>query len=147
MISLHHFPHGCLSMFPMFKYARDEKKKPFSDFPRIKRIPPTTKATLGNLKTHWKMIFALVYFWALKTKPVRCKSDGAFQFRFLVPSRLRNQKKSSCCCGKIFCERNPSSTHLNLRNLKCYCANKTVNPERAESIHLARSVSQSQCGI
>ena len=147
MISLHHFPHGCLSMFPMFKYARDEKKKLFSDFPRIERIPPTTKATLGNLKTHWKMIFVrLVYFRALKRKPVRCKSDGAFQFRFLVPSRQRNQKKSSSCCyGKIFCERKPSSTHLNLGEM--LLREQKANPERAEMLHLPRLVSQSQCGI
>ena len=39
------------------------------------------------------MIFVLVYFRALKRKPVICKSDNAFRFsRFLAPSRQRNHR-------------------------------------------------------
>ena len=38
------------------------------------------------------MIFVLVYFRALKRKPVICKSDKAFRFScFVLPSRLRNK--------------------------------------------------------
>ena len=45
------------------------------------------KDLLYGIKSIEKMIFVLVYFQALKRKPVICKSDNAFRFsRFLVPS-------------------------------------------------------------
>ena len=65
--------------------------------------------------------------------------------RFLVPSRQRNHRKSFYCHGKYFAKENfraPAWT-----SAKCYCGNKTGNPERAVSLHLARSGSQSQRGI
>ena len=72
------------------------------------------------------MIFVLVYFRALKRKPVICKSDNAFRFsRFLVPSRQRNHRKSFNCHGKYFANENfraPAWT-----SAKCYCGNKTAN--------------------
>ena len=56
-------------------------------------------------RTLKKMILILVYFQALKRKPVICKSDGAFLFsRFLLPSQQRNQRKLFLS-QKIFCER------------------------------------------
>ena len=92
------------------------------------------------------MIFALVYFRALKRKPVICKSDNAFRFsRFLVPSRQRNHRKSFYCHGKYFAKENFRASAWT--SAKCYCGNKTGNPERAVSLHLARSGSQSQRGI
>ena len=48
-----------------------------------------------GIKSTEEMIFVLVYFRALKRKPVIRKSDNAFRFsRFLVPSRQRNHRKS-----------------------------------------------------
>ena len=92
------------------------------------------------------MIFVLVYCRALKRKPVICKSDNAFRFsRFLVPSWQRNHRKSFYCHGKYFAKENfraPAWT-----SAQCYCGNKTCNPERAVSLHLACSGSQSQRGI
>ena len=104
------------------------------------------KDLLYDIKSTEKMIFVLVYFRALKRKPVICKSDNAFRFsRFLVPSRQRSRRKSFYCHGKYFAKENfraPAWT-----SVKCYCGNKTGNPERAVSLHLARSGSQSQRGI
>ena len=101
------------------------------------------KDLLYGIKSTEKMIFVLVYFRALKRKPVICKSDNAFRFsRFLVPSRQRNHRKSFCCHGKYFAKENfraPTWT-----SAKCYCGNKTGNPERAVSLHLAPLGSQSQ---
>ena len=92
------------------------------------------------------MTFVLVYFRALKRKPVICKSDNAFQFScFLVPSWQRNRRKSFSCHGKYFAKQNfcaPTWT-----STKCYCVNKKGKPERAVSLHLACSGCQSQHGI
>ena len=96
------------------------------------------KDLLYGIKSTEKMIFVLVYFQALKGKPVRCKSDNAFRFsRFLVPSRQRDHRKSFYRHGKYFATENfraPAWT-----SAKCYCGNKAGNPERAVSLHLARS--------
>ena len=65
--------------------------------------------------------------------------------RFLVPSRQRNYRKSFHCHGKYFGKetfRAPAWT-----SAKFYCGNKTGNRERAVSLPLARSGSQSQRGI
>ena len=101
------------------------------------------KDLLYGIKSTEKMIFVLVYFRALKWKPVIRRSDNAFQFsRFLVPSRQINHRKSFYCLGKHFAKENfraPART-----SAKCYCRNKTGNPERAVSLHLARSGSQSE---
>ena len=88
------------------------------------------------------MIFVLVYFRALKRKPVICKSDKAFRFsRFLVSCRQRNHWKSFNCHGKYFAKENFRAAAWTWA--KCYCRTKTGNPERAVSLHLARSGSQS----
>ena len=100
------------------------------------------KDLLYGIKSTGKIIFVHVYFRALKRKPVICKSDNAFRFsRFLVPSRKRNYWKSFYCHRKYFAKENFRAP------AKCYCGNKTGNPERAVSLHLARSGSQSQRGI
>ena len=53
------------------------------------------KDLLYGIKSTEKMIFVLVYFGALKRKPVICKRDNAFWFsRFLVPSQQKNHRKS-----------------------------------------------------
>ena len=66
-----------------------------------------------GIKSTEKMIFVLVYFRALKRKPVICKSDNAFRFsRFLVPSRQRNHRKIFLLTRKIFCGRKLSCTRL-----------------------------------
>ena len=99
-----------------------------------------------GIKSTEKMIFVLVCFRALKRKPVICKSDNAFRFsRFLIPSRQKNQTKSFYCHGKYFAKENVRAPAWT--SAKCYCGNKTGNPERAVSLHLARLGSQSQRGI
>ena len=109
----------------------------------LTEIAWSVKDLLYGIKSTEKMIFVLVYFRALKRKAVICKSDNAFRFcRFLVPSRQRNRRKSFSCHGKYFAKENfraPAWT-----STKCYWGNKTGNPERAVSLHLARSGSQSQ---
>ena len=91
-----------------------------------------------------KIIFVFVYFQALKRKPVICKSVGVFRFsRFLVPSRQRNHRKSFYLLGKyFFAKENFRAAVWNLE--KFYCGNKVNNRERAVSLRLARSGSQSQ---
>ena len=85
------------------------------------------KDLLYGIKSTEKMIFVLVYFRALKRKPVICKSDNALRFsRFLVPSRQRNHRKSFYCHGKYFAKENlraPAWT-----SAKYYCGNKTAIP-------------------
>ena len=104
------------------------------------------KDLLYGIKSTEKMIFILVYFRALKRKPVICKSDNAFRFsRFLVPSQQKYHRKSFKSHGKYFAKENfraPTWT-----SAKCYCGIKTGNPKQAVLLHLARSGSQSQCGI
>ena len=96
-----------------------------------------------GIKSTEKMIFVLVYFRAPKREPVIRKSDNAFRFsRLLVPPRQKNHRKSFYCLGKCFAKENfraPAWT-----SAKWYCVNKTGNPERAVSLHLARSGSQSR---
>ena len=93
------------------------------------------KDLLHGINNTAKMIFVLVYFpRALKRKPVACKSDGEFRFsRIPVPSRQRNRRKSFFCHGKCFAKENfraPAWT-----SAKCYCGNKTGNPEREVWFH------------
>ena len=109
----------------------------------LTKLAGSIKDLLYGIKSTEKTNFVLVYFRALKTKPVTCKSDNAFRFsRFLVPSRHRSHRKSFYCHAKYFAKENfraPAWT-------KC-CGNKTGNPERAVGLLLARSGSQSQRGI
>ena len=52
------------------------------------------KDLLHGIKSTEKMILVLVYFRALKRKPVKCKSNDTFRFsHFLVPSRRINHRK------------------------------------------------------
>ena len=53
----------------------------------LTELARSIKDLLCGIQSTEKMIFVLVYFRALKRKPVICKSDNAFWFsRFLVPS-------------------------------------------------------------
>ena len=129
--------------FEVHKNAKRER----GQYPAIlTELAWSIKYLLCGIKSTEKMIFVLVYFRALKRKPAICRSDNAFRFsRFLVPSRQRNHRKSFYCLGKYFAKENfraPAWT-----SAKCYCGNKTGTPERAVSLHLARSGSQSQRGI
>ena len=73
----------------------------------------STKDLLYGIKNTEKMILVLVYFRALKRKPVICKSDNAFQCsHFLIPPRQRNHRKIFLLSQKIFCRRKLSCTHL-----------------------------------
>ena len=119
--------------------------RPISSHPMTK-LAWSIKDLLYGIKSTEKMILVLVYFRALKRKPVTCKSDNVFRFScFLVPSRRKNHRKSFYCHGKYFVTENfrePTWT-----SAKCHCGNKTGNPEWAASLHLAHSGSQSQPGI
>ena len=106
------------------------------------------KDLLYGTKNTENIIFVLVYFRALKRKPVICKSDGLFSLFSLsltlsvFSSRQRNHRKSFYCHRKYFSKENfraPAWTWA-----KFYCRNKTGNPERAISANLARSGSQSE---
>ena len=97
-------------------------------------------------KEHWKNDpFVLVYFRALKRKPVTVYAKVMFCFlcfhSFL--SRQKNHRKSFYCHGKYFAKENflaaPART-----SAKFYSGNKMGNPERAISAHLERSGSQSE---
>ena len=104
----------------------------------VNKIVWSIKDLLHGIKSTEKMIFVLVYFPALKRKPVICKSDNAFRFsRSLVPSGQKNHRKSFYCHGKYFAKENFRAPAWTLA--KCYCGNETGNPERAVSLHLARS--------
>ena len=104
------------------------------------------KDLLYGIKSTEKMILVLVYFRALKRKPVICKSDNVFRFsRFLVTSRQRNHRKSFYCRRKYFAKENFHAPAW--ISAECCCRNKMGNPERAVTLHLAHSGSQSQCRI
>ena len=83
-------------------------KRERGQYPAIlTKLAWSIKDLLYGIKTTEKMIFILVYFRALKRKPVICKSDDAFRFsRFLVPSRQINHRKSFYCHGKYFAKEN-----------------------------------------
>ena len=122
-------------------------KRELGQYPAIlTQLAWSIKDLLYGIKNTEKMIFILVYFRALKRKPVRRKSDGAFRLsRFLVPSRERNHRKSFNCHGKYFAKETfctPAWT-----SAKFYCGNKTGNLEWAVLLYVARSGSQSQRGI
>ena len=73
----------------------------------LTKLAWSMKDLLHGIKSTEKMIFTLVYFQALKRKPVICKSDNVFQFsRFLVPSRQRNHRKYFYCHVKYFVKEN-----------------------------------------
>ena len=130
-----------------FVSVHKDAKRERGQYPAIlTELAWSIKDLLYGIKSTEKMIFVLVYFRPLKRKPVIRKSDNAFRFScFLVPSRQRNHRKSYYCHGKIFANGNfhtPAWT-----SAKCYCGKKTGNRERAVSLHLARSGSQSQRGV
>ena len=89
-------------------------KRERGQYPAILTEPAWSIKDLSyGIKSTEKMIFVLVYFRALKRKPVIRRSDDAFWFsRFLVPSQQINHRKSSFLSRKIFCERKLSCTHL-----------------------------------
>ena len=73
-----------LDFVPVHKNAKREQ----CQYPAIlTELAWSIKDLLYGMKSTEKMIFVLVYFRALKSKPVMCKSDNVFRFsRFLVPS-------------------------------------------------------------
>ena len=104
------------------------------------------KDLLYGIKSTEKMIFVLVYFRALKRKPVICKSYNAFRFsRFLVPPRQRNLRKSFYGHGKYFAKENfraPAWT-----SAKCYCGNKRAIPSRQYCSILPARVANHSAGF
>ena len=72
-------------------------------------------------------------------KPVVCKSNSAFcfLFRFLVLSWQGKHRKSFYFHGKCFVKENFRA--LVWTSAKCYCGNKTDNPEWAVSLHFAHA--------
>ena len=84
-----------------------DAKRELGQYPAILiELAWSMKDLLYGIKSTEKMIFVLVYFRALKRKPVICKSHNAFRFsHFLVPSRQRNRRKSFYCHGKYFAKK------------------------------------------
>ena len=102
------------------------------------------KDLLYGIKNTEKTIFVLVYFRAPKIKEAsylqKWRRVSVFSFSSSIPTE--KLQKLFLLSRKIFAKENfraPAST-----SAKCYCGNKTGNPERALSLHLARSGSQSQ---
>ena len=83
-------------------------KRELGQYPAIlTELAWSIKDLLYGIKNTEKMIFVLVYFRALKRKPVICKSEDEFQFsRFLVPSGQINHRKSFYYHGKYFAKEN-----------------------------------------
>ena len=134
----------CVCMDPDEVEVHKDAKRELGQYPaKLTELTWSIKDLSYGIKNTEKMIFVLVCFRALKRKPVLCKSDGAFRFScFLVPSRQRNHRKPFYCHGKYFAKekfRAPLWT-----SAKFYYRNKTGNPERSTSAHLACSGSQSE---
>ena len=85
-----------------------DAKRERAQYPAIlTELAWSIKDLLYGIKSTEKVIFVLVYFRALKRKPVICTSDNAFRFsRFLVSSRQKNHRKSFYCNGKYFAKEN-----------------------------------------
>ena len=134
----------CVFMDRDFVSVHKNAKRELGQYPAIlTELAWSIKDLLYGIKSTEKMIFVLVYFRALKRKPVICKSDNAFRFsRFLVPSRQINHRKSFYCHGKYL--RKKTFVHPLELWRKFICGNETGNPGRAVSLHLARSGSQSE---
>ena len=65
-----------------------DAKRERGQYPAIlTEIAWSIKDLLYSIKNTEKMIFVLVYFRALKRKPVICKSDNAFRFSGVHPDR------------------------------------------------------------
>ena len=127
-----------------FVSVHKDAKRERGQYPAIlTELAWSIKDLLHGIKSTEKMIFILIYFQAMKRKPVMCKSDDAFRFsHFLVPSQKKNHRKSFYCHRKYFAKENfgaPAWT-----SAKCYCGNKTGNPEWAVSLYLACWGNQSQ---
>ena len=101
------------------------------------------KDLLYGIKSTEKMIFVLVYFRALKRKPVICKTDNPFRFsRFLVPSRQRNHRKIFLQSRKIFCKRKLSCTRLNFGEILFAGTKRAIPGGQYGSILPARVANQ-----
>ena len=102
-----------------------DAKRELGQYPAIlTELAWSIKDLLYGIKSTEKMIFILLYFQALKRKPVICKRDNAFWFsHFLIPSSQRNHRKSFYCHRKYFVKENFCAPAWTLA--KCYCRNKT----------------------
>ena len=98
----------CVFMDLDFVSVHTDAKRERGQYPAILTEQAwSIKDLLYGIKSTEKVISVLVYFRALKRKPVIYKSDNAFGFsRFLVPSRQRNHRKSSYSHRKYFAKEN-----------------------------------------
>ena len=87
------------------------------------------------------MIFVLVYFRALKRKPLICKSDNAIRSSSSIPTN--KSQKIFLLSRKIFCERKVLCTRLNFGEI-LFAGTKRAIPGGAVLLHLAHSGSQSE---
>ena len=103
------------------------------------------KDFLHGIQSTEKMMFVVVYF---RVKGSQLYAKVITRFGFLVFQFHPDREITEFffyCHRKYFAKENfraPAWT-----SAKCYCGNKTGNPEWAVSLHLARSGSQSQRGI
>ena len=119
-------------------------KREWGQYPAIlTELAWSIKDLLCGIKSTEKMIFALVYFRALKRKPVICKSDKAFRFScFLVPSWQRNHRKSFYCHGNILGKK----TFMHLLGLPRNVLAGTNGQSQAGSIAPSCPLGQSRAG-
>ena len=91
----------------LLKFPKNAKRER-GQYPAIlTELVWSIKDLLYGIKSTEKMIFVLVYFRALKRKPVIRRSDDALRFsRFLFPSRQINHRKSFHCHGKYLAKEN-----------------------------------------
>ena len=94
--------------------VHENTKRERGQYPAIlTKLAWSIKDLLHGIKSTEKMIFVLVCFRALKTKPVTCKSDNAFRFSSSILTQ--KSQKIFLLSWKIFCETEFSCTPLSLR--------------------------------
>ena len=91
--------------------VHEDAKRERGQYPAIlTELAWSIKDLLYGIESTEKMIFVLVYFRAVKRKPVICKSDTAFRFSSSLPTEI--SQKIFLMCRKIFCERKLSCIRL-----------------------------------
>ena len=112
-------------------------------FLRFYRTSLVNKGFIVWHKEHWKNDLRTCLFSSTEKEASylqKWRRVSVFSFSSSIPTE--KLQKIFLLSRKIFVKENfraPAST-----SAKCYCGNKTGNPERALSLHLARSGSQSQ---
>ena len=126
-----------LDFVSVYKNAKRER----GQYPAIlTELAWSIKDLLYGIKSTEKMIFVLVYFRALKRKPVIYKSDNAFRFSSSIPTN--RSQKILLLSRKVFCERKVSCTRLNFGEILFAGTKRAIPGGRYRSILPARVANQ-----